>query len=113
MAIQSAVVLPSNRLTPVKYGLDPFQLLDSESTVDLRNAVVVTEFSMLEPILHIASSLVAKFSSQSGDLRVLSDDDSALSGRDLLVGIESENACISLGPNFSSVVLRPNGLARV
>src|SRR5258708_12359310 len=107
MTPQCVVVLARNRLAPLENRLDALPLPDSERTVDFRNPVAVPDLGVLEPILVVAPSLVAKLSGGCRELAVVGDDHSPLSRPDPLVRIQLKDPLPPPPPPPPYAPLRP------
>src|SRR5208283_3322492 len=97
------MVLSGDFLAPRQCCVYPLQLADSQRATHLRQAVVVSELGMLEPIVGIRPALIAQCPELRGNARILRNQHSAFAGGDLLIGIESEDAGMAPAADFSAV----------
>ncbi len=81
--------------------------------MQLRQAVVVTNFGVLEPVTRIASAVVAQGTDARREFGILRHDYAAFCGRNLFVGIKSKYADIADRANFLAAIIRAEGLAGV
>src|ERR1019366_455609 len=102
-----------NLCPPLQNGFQPLQLLDSQRAIDFREAVVVTQFTVLQPLARMGASLVALRPGERGNLRALGYDHATLTGGDLLVGIEREHPGLTERSNLAALVFSANRFARI
>src|SRR5258708_6436883 len=113
MILQPALVCAGDGLAPLEDRFDPLQLFDAESAIQLRDAIVVAELLVLEPLAGRASPLIPELPGPHRDVRVVRDDDAAFTGRDLLVRIEAEDTRISERAHLAALVFRAERFASV
>ena len=79
----------------------------------LVQAVVVAEVGVLQPGIADGAALVAQGAHEIGGGGIICDDNPALAGGDLLVGVEGEYAEIANGPGRAALVFGSESLAGV
>ena len=68
---------------------------------------------MLEPGIAGGAALVAQGAHETGGLVIIGDDDAALAGGDLLVGVEGVDAIIAQAPGLAALVFRAERFTRI
>src|ERR1700691_1885693 len=79
--------------------------------MQFREAVVETEFTVLEPVIAFVASLISQSPHLPRNSGIAGDNHPPFSGRYLLVGVESKNSCISQCADLLSLKLGPNCFA--
>ncbi len=113
MVFQTAVVLAGNGFASFQNGFNALELGGAEGAIQFGDSIVVAELFVLEPIGGIVAAVIAKFTSERGEFRIVCDDHTAFAGGDLFIGIEAKNPNVSEGSNFAAVELRAEGFASV
>src|SRR5258708_23332758 len=113
MILQPALVWAGDGLAPLEDRFDPLQLFDAESAIQLRDAIVVAELVVLEPLAGRASPLIPELPGPHRDVRGVGDDEAAFAGRDLLARIEADDARISARPHLAAVAFPAAPLASI
>ena len=68
----------------------------TESTGDVAKAVVEAGFGLGEPAFVFCAALIAEFACVGGESGVAEDENAAFTGGDLLVGVEAEDASVTV-----------------
>src|SRR6185437_15754400 len=94
-------------------GFNPLELLRSQSTVHFGEAIAKPDLCLLVPIERRVASLVAQTTGVVGEVSAVGCKNSAFSGGDLLVRVESQNGDMSEGSGFAGAEFGAQRLAGV
>src|SRR6185312_13208664 len=82
-------------------GFNPLELLRSQSTIHFGEAIAKPDLCLLAPIERRVASLVAQTAGVVGEVSAVGCKNSAFSGGDLLVRVESQNGDVAEGTGFA------------
>src|SRR5450432_1699985 len=111
--VKFLMINAGDRFAPGEDWFDSLKLLDAQGAVDIRNAIVVAQFGVLQPVDGIVTALIAELSRHRGNLWIICNDCAAFAGSNLFVGIKREDSHVSVRSNLLAFVFRSDGFAGI
>ena len=107
------LVPAGHALAPGHHVVQPLELGHADGAMDVGQAVVEAQARVHEPGAVVGAALVAQAGQRAGELVVIGQDDAALGGRELLVGVEAVDGRVAERAELAAVVGTVDGLAGV